>query len=130
MLKKECEAQKSKEDIQKIFLENSVSLQKVLTNLSVNLDNLSNQISKLLNLFEQSVKTIAEKDLESEINNRKMMEKLDTIILQNKTLAQGMASVHEKIPEKEELPRRVEIQQPQQMKEKQFITGFSQKNNI
>ncbi|KHO55254.1 MAG: hypothetical protein QT10_C0004G0041 [archaeon GW2011_AR19] len=47
---KESEQKKS---VEKILVENFVSLQKVMTNLSVKFDELSSQISKLLELFEQ-----------------------------------------------------------------------------
>lgn len=99
MIKKEEESKKPREELQQILLENSISLQKVLTNLSISLDNLSKQTEKLLNLFEQSAKTIAEKDFETEAMNRKISDKLDMLMNQNKTLAQGVSLVHERIQE-------------------------------
>lgn len=96
MVKKE---EKTKDDLQQILLENSISLQKVLTNLTISLDNLSKQTERLLNLFEQSAKTIAEKDFETEAMGKRISEKIDMLINQNKTLAQGVSLVHERIQE-------------------------------
>ena len=51
------------ESVQKMLIENFVSLQGVITDLSSKLNNLTNQMSKLLELFEQSAKTFMEKDI-------------------------------------------------------------------
>ena len=76
-----------------ILVENFVSLQKVMTNLSIKFDNLSMQISKLLELFEISAKTIAEQT--PGINDGKMAKKLDNLIEQNKVIARGLTLLHE-----------------------------------
>jgi hypothetical protein len=90
--------------IDKMVLENFISLQKVMTNLSIKLDDLTNQISKLLGIFEISAKALAEKDFDIERDNKALLEKMETLIDQNKILARGMTLVHERIPR--------EIQQP------------------
>lgn len=99
MIKKEENKKKSKDELQQILLENSISLQKVLTNLTLSLDNLSKQTERLLNLFEQSTRTIAEKDFEAEAMNKRISDKLDMLMNQNRTLAQGVSLVHERIQE-------------------------------
>jgi len=81
--------------IQRAVLENFVSLQRVLTDLSIKLDGLSNNISKLLELFEESAKTIAEKEPESEAN-RDIIKKLDNLLEQNKVIAKGLTLMSEK----------------------------------
>ena len=98
--------------LDKILIENFVSLQRVLTNLAVNVDNLSNRISKLLDLFEISAKALAEKDFDMQEENTELKEKLDNLIDQNKILARGMALMHERIP-REQFPPPVPIPQPQ-----------------
>jgi hypothetical protein len=87
-----------KEKIEKVLVENFVSLQKVMTNLAVKFDSLSNQISKLLELFEISAKTIAEKGIsaEGERTDKKVVEKLDNLLEQNKVIAKGIALLHER----------------------------------
>jgi hypothetical protein len=83
--------------VEKALMENFVSLQKVMTNLAVNFDNLSSQISKLLELFEISAKTLAEKGVIMEDKaGAKMVEKLDSLLEQNKIIAKGIALIHEK----------------------------------
>ncbi len=79
---------------EKVLVENFVSLQRVMTNLVIKFDNLSNQISKLLELFEISAKTLAEKDISKE--DKKMMEKLDNLLEQNKVIAKGIVLLNEK----------------------------------
>jgi len=51
----------SRDDLDRLILENFITLQKVLTNLSIKFDKLSDEMSKMLNLFEISAKTFTEK---------------------------------------------------------------------
>src|SRR3989344_4868469 len=84
----------SNTNIDKILIENFVSLQKVLTDLVIKLDNLSNNIEKLLELFETSAKSIAEnKDLG---NDKETSRKIDTLLEQNKTIAKGLSLMNER----------------------------------
>lgn len=99
MIKKSVTDDKKTE---KILIENFVAFQKVMTDLSVKFDNLAHQISKLLNLFEMSAKALAEKDFEIEKNNRenmKILEKIENVLEQNKTIARGLTLMHDKINE-------------------------------
>jgi len=89
-------------DAEKVLIENFVSFQKIMTNLSVKFDNLATQISKLLELFEISAKVLAEKDYEIEKSNKenaKILEKVENVLEQNKTIARGLSLMHEKISE-------------------------------
>jgi chromosome segregation ATPase len=100
--------------VENILIENFVSLQKVMTNLSSRFDDLANQISKLLELFEISAKALAEKDYEIEKSNKenaKILEKIENVLEQNKTIARGLTLMHDKINEPKS--------NPQQMYEKQ-----------
>ena len=91
---------KSIEDskIERVLVENFVSLQKVMTNLAVKFEGLSSQISKLLELFEISAKTIAEKEysLGESKTNSQLVEKVDNLMEQNKIIAKGISLLHEK----------------------------------
>ncbi len=84
--------------VDKMLMENFISLQKVMTNLSVKLDGLATQISKLLELFEISAKALADKDFDVEQNNKELVEKMETLVDQNKTIARGLTLMHERIP--------------------------------
>jgi hypothetical protein len=104
MAKKEAIAEKKENTeakagikTEKVLIENFVSLQHVMTNLVVKFDNLSSQISKLLELFEISAKVLAEKGITGEEKiDRKVAEKLDNLLEQNKIIAKGIALLHEK----------------------------------
>lgn len=99
--KKSTKDQKNKE-IEKILVSNFVSLQKVMVNLSIKFDDLTNQISKLLELFETSAKVLAEKDFDLEKNNRenaRILEKIESVLEQNRTIARGLTLMHDKMGE-------------------------------
>ena len=93
--------QEGKKEINTVLVENFVSLQKVLTNLAFKIDNLTDQMSKLLNLFEISAKNFAEKQAGKEIKNREkdkdFLQKIDALLDQNKTIARGLTLMEEKI---------------------------------
>src|SRR3989338_3241035 len=88
---------KEDKNLEKILVENFVSLQKVMTNLSVKFDELSSQISKLLELFELSATALAKKDINftKPMDEEKIMGKLNNILDQNKTIARGLALMSE-----------------------------------
>jgi len=102
-----------KEKIEGVLIENFVSLQKVMTNLAIKFDSLSGQISKLLELFEISAKTLAEKgNLQDENKeDKKVVERLDNLLEQNKIIAKGIALLHENGSQE---PQRPMIQQQRQ----------------
>jgi hypothetical protein len=97
-----------KNNMEKILVENFVSLQRVMTNLALKFDNLSGQLSKLLELFEISAKTLAEKGYSSEQKmeiDPKITEKLNSLLDQNRVIAKGVAMLYEKsMPEEQEYP--------------------------
>jgi hypothetical protein len=88
-----------REDFEQTLLDNFVSLQKVLTNLAVKFDSLSDQMSKLLELFEISAKSFAEKSSKTDIDGESF-DKLDTLLEQNKTIARGIMLIEEKMRNK------------------------------
>jgi hypothetical protein len=84
--------------VEKALIENFVALQKVMVNLSSKFDNLSTQISKLLELFEISAKSLAKKDfeLEKEVkDDGRIMEKIDNLSQQAGLIGKGLALIHE-----------------------------------
>lgn len=100
---------KPDEELNKILVENFVNLQKVLTNLSAKFDYLSDNISKLLQLFEISAKSFVEKqknipqqeliERQRDLREREFTEKIDKILDQNRTIAKGITLMDEKIKE-------------------------------
>ncbi|MEK6875070.1 MAG: hypothetical protein AABX30_00095 [Nanoarchaeota archaeon] len=84
-------------NVEKALIENFASMQKVLTNLAIKFDNLSEQISKLLELFEITAKAMAEKDFEAlqSNDNRQLTEKINDVLEQNKTIAKTLTLMNE-----------------------------------
>jgi len=98
---------KSEVKLERVLIENFVGSQKVMVNLSVKFDSLTNKISKLLELFEISAKALAEKDfnLEKETKDtEKVLGKIDTLAEQNKVIARGLTLMNEKLSEEPEYP--------------------------
>jgi hypothetical protein len=85
-------------DIEKVLVENFIALQKVMTNMATKFDNLSDNIAKLLEVFEISAKALAEKDFEQlkDSDNKEVLEKLNNLLEQNKIIARGITLMGEK----------------------------------
>ena len=84
--------------IDRALTDNFITLQKIMVNFSTKFDILSNQISKLLELFEISAKSLAKKDLEIGKEGKdmqKVFEKLDNISQQAGLIGKGLALIHE-----------------------------------
>jgi len=100
-------------DLEKTLIANFVSLQKVMVNLSFKFDELSGNISKLLELFEISAKTLAEKEVvqtssvsdeETSKEIRKIADKLNNLLDQNKVIARGLTLMYDRIPNQQSFP--------------------------
>ncbi len=104
MIKKSATVGKPKpltnKEIQLALIDNFVNMQKVLTNLTIKFDNLSENMSRLLSLFEISAKTFIEKQEPSPIEEKDTLKKLDVLLEQNKTIANGLTLIEEKIRHK------------------------------
>ncbi|MEK6891118.1 MAG: hypothetical protein AABX03_03180 [Nanoarchaeota archaeon] len=102
------------EKIQKLLLENFIVLQKVMTDMSVKFDRLSDHISKLLNLFESSAKSFSDKQGAITKEDKDFLEKLDKLLEQNKTIAKSLTMMEERVRDK--IPSNSPMQmQPQTM---------------
>ena len=106
----------------KVLIENFVGLQKVMVNLSIKFDDLSNKIAKLLELFEISAKALAEKDLtiqQTARDDTKIMKEMGNLSNQNKVIARGLTLMNDRLSgEPEELmekPPQIMERQPQIM---------------
>ena len=94
----------SKPELESRMLENFIGLQKVLTNQAIKFEALSDQISKLLELFEISAKNFVERTNDLGFGNKKddkeLIDKLDLLLDQNKTIARGLTLMEEKLRER------------------------------
>ncbi|MBM3247218.1 hypothetical protein FJZ17_01595 [Candidatus Pacearchaeota archaeon] len=113
--------QMTSREIQLALIDNFVNMQKVLTNLSVKFDVLSDNISRLLQLFEIAAKSFVKKQEENGFSkeDRALVEKLDVLLDQNKTIAKGLTLVEEKIrhkiyPEESLLKPRLNLEKQEQ----------------
>ena len=104
MIKKEGTPQKnkmSKAELEEALISNFINLQRVLTNLSLKFDELSTNMSKMLQLFEISAKSFAEKysgeEPKSGDVDTELLKKLDSLLDQNKTISKGIMLMEEKI---------------------------------
>jgi len=78
--------------VEKILVENFVSLQKVMVNLTSKFDDLSKQISELLD----SAKALVKKDFhEDKKETKELIDKLNSVVDQNKLIAKGLTLMHE-----------------------------------
>lgn len=103
----------AKEDnVQKVLIENFVAFQRVMADMTAKLNSLNDQLSKLLGLFEESAKSLMDKNanLGDMGSSKEVSEKLNKLLEQNKVLAQGIALLHEANPE----PGEGEPEEPKQ----------------
>ncbi len=99
--KAEKPARKKVEQLNKILVENFVSLQKVMTEVAGKFDRLSDNIAKLLNLFEISARTFMEKQAPADLEkDKEFLDKLNALLEQNKTIAKGLTLMEEKVRER------------------------------
>lgn len=104
----------SSKDMQEILVENFVGLQKAMTNLSIKFESLSDQISRLLQIFEISAKNFVQEGGGKDTNTADMLAKIDSLLEQNKTIAKGLVLMEEGIRNKSEQETPVQpVQTPQ-----------------
>jgi hypothetical protein len=95
MVKKDVKVKKV--NVDEALLENFVNLQHVLTNLAVKFEDLSGNISRLLQLFELSAKSFADKPITTPGVDQEFLKKLDSLLDQNKTISKGIMMMEDRI---------------------------------
>ena len=81
------------EESVRMLAENSMALQKVVADLATDFKKISKDVSDLLELFNEAVKTISAEKAEEKVKEEEIMElksKIDSLIDQNKTIARGI----------------------------------------
>jgi len=98
MAKKEVERNPiSRKELDQALLNNFVNLQKVLTNMTNKFDQLSNNLSRLLQLFELSAKSFAGKPEKIPGIDEDFLKKLDSLLEQNKLISKGITMMEERV---------------------------------
>ncbi|HDI02975.1 MAG TPA: hypothetical protein ENF67_00305 [Candidatus Pacearchaeota archaeon] len=77
------------------LLDNTLKLHDLLIKFSSELSELNKKLDSLLSIFENASKAIEEKPIEKEI-----VEKLDKLLEQNKTIAKGILLLEKSLREK------------------------------
>jgi len=79
---------------EELLIENFVGLQHAMTNMSIKFGALSDNISKLLQIFEESAKNFVSG---GKPDDTEMLEKIDSLLNQNKTIAKGLVLMEGKL---------------------------------
>ena len=79
---------------EELLIENFVGLQHAMTNMSVKFGALSDNISKLLQIFEESAKNFMSG---GKPDDAEMLTKIDSLLNQNKTIAKGLVLMEGKL---------------------------------
>ena len=102
--------------LNKILVENFVSMQKVLTSLSFKFDDMTKKFSEVLDLFEESAKAFVKKEMPKEksadVWQKEITDKIDNLFEQNKILARGLTLIHEEATRVEVVPTSPSIMVP------------------
>ena len=83
----------AKGDDMDILIQNQIELQKILANLSLEIKNLTSELSILVQLFKEASTTLHDEKLSKEIEKEDMKNigsKVETLVDQNKTIARGL----------------------------------------
>lgn len=98
-------------EIKEDILQNFVDLQDVLSNLALKIDDLTQQVSKLLRLFEESAKSFQEASPEPS-RDREFHSSIKTLLDQNKIIAKGISIIEERLRSPQPQNTYIPYQQP------------------
>jgi len=87
---------------EELLIENFVGLQHAMTNMSIKFGMLSENISKLLQVFEESAKNFISGE---KGDDKDMLNKIDSLLDQNKTIAKGLVLMEGKLRGRTDEPR-------------------------
>ena len=76
-----------------VLIQNQIELQKILADLSLEVKNLTSELSTLVQLFKEASKTLNDEKLSNDLDKEDMKNigsKVETLVDQNKTIAKGL----------------------------------------
>jgi len=85
---------------EELLIENFVGLQHAMTNLSIKFGSLSDNITRLLNVFEEAAKGFVSG---GRVDDKDMLKKIDSLLEQNKTIAKGLVLMEGKLRGRQEI---------------------------
>jgi len=92
--KKKAEKKMTAKEREELLIENFVGLQHAMTNMSIKFGALSDNISKLLSVFEEAAKGFVSG---GRVDDKDMLRKIDSLLEQNKTIAKGLVLMEGKL---------------------------------
>ena len=101
VVKKSSEKKMTAREREELLIENFVGLQHAMTNMSIKFGSLSDNIVKLLSVFEEAAKGFASG---GQVDNKDMLKKIDSLLDQNKTIAKGLVLMEGKLRGRQETP--------------------------
>jgi hypothetical protein len=90
---------------EELLIENFVGLQEAMTNMSIKFGALSDNISKLLQVFEEAARNFVSG---GKSDDKDMLNKIDSLLNQNKTIAKGLVLMESKLRNRAEEPPRAQ----------------------
>jgi hypothetical protein len=95
---KKIDRKRTIKEVEKVLIENMVSLQKVHADLAEKFDKLTNEISTLLKLFEMAARSFSKSGpVKASVKDTEFLNKIDKLLEQNKTIAKGLSLMEEKV---------------------------------
>ena len=88
---------------EELLIDNFVGLQHAMTNMSIKFGSLSDNLTKLLQVFEEAAKNFISGD---KGDDKDMLNKIDSLLNQNKTIAKGLVLMEGKLRGRSEGPQR------------------------
>lgn len=106
----------SNEHTNKLLIENFISLQRAMTQMAGKFDHLSNNMEKLLGLFETSAKTFIDKKPSNMLTkeDKEFSDRINSLLEQNKTIAKTLLIVQQDIRDLNQSTPPQQIQMPTQ----------------
>ncbi len=103
--KKPAKNKMTAKERENLLIENFVGLQHAMTNMSIKFGLLSDNISKLLQVFEEAAKNFISG---GKSDDKDMLNKIDSLLNQNKTIAKGLVLMEGKLRGRAEEPQMVQ----------------------
>ncbi len=91
---------------EELLIDNFVGLQHAMTNISIKFCALSDNLTKLLQIFEEAAKNFISG---GKSDDKDMLNKIDSLLNQNKTIAKGLVLMEGKLRSRSEEPPRTQI---------------------
>lgn len=103
--KKKKEKKMTAREREELLIENFVGLQHAMTNMSIKFGALSDNLTKLLQVFEEAAKNFISG---GSSDDKDMLSKIDALLTQNKTIAKGLVLMEGKLRGRSEEPVKME----------------------